>query len=395
MRCTASELEIETICSRIKTGDFDLQPDFQRGEVWSSQKKRKLIDSILRGWRIPPIHVIENKDFVDEVLDGQQRLATIRDFMNDNIKIDGKLAPIDPNIELLDGLLYSYLDQETQRKFRKYSVTIIRLTEYSPEEPAELFYRLNQPATLTSAEQRNAFVGETRNQIRELVEMFENAGAKKETIGFSNSRMAYDDVISKFCYTLESGTLKKKITSSDISEKYRMNKPFPDVIYEDAKNILLFFIDSVCLFNQENYKRLSLNKATLFSWLIFVKRHMSKIEKNALGKLIYEFEYARQLAKGKEPETLLTYIYNGNYLNDRFPFYQSMLLLFNQRASMGSTDATSIVFRDIILEVFSEMYYKDSTKILDYLVDIYRDKQNLPLSIENIAEKYDWGVNLI
>ena len=61
---------------------MDLQPDFQRGEIWTHQKR--LIDSILMGWRIPPIHVVKSSEIIDEVLDGQQRLAAIRDF-SDNV----------------------------------------------------------------------------------------------------------------------------------------------------------------------------------------------------------------------------------------------------------------------------------------------------------------------
>ncbi|MDB5055555.1 MAG: hypothetical protein JWM44_3605 [Bacilli bacterium] len=401
MRCTNTELEIETVFSRIMSKDFDLQPDFQRGEVWSIQKKKKMIDSILRGWRIPPIHVIENKKFVDEVLDGQQRLATIRDFMNDLIKIDGSLTPIDKSICDLNGLTFSQLDLDNQRRFKKYSVTIIRLTEYTPEEPAELFYRLNQPATLTSAEQRNAFIGDTRNQIRDLVDIFEYAGARKETIGFSNSRMAYDDVISKFCFTLELGTLKKKITSTDISEKYRNNNSFPDKIYDEAKDVLLYFVDSICLASDKYKKRLYLNKATLFSWLIFVKRYMDKLDTNNLSDLIFDFEYARQFAKGKEQLTFFNYLEVQNKIKvDEYPFFQNMFSLFNQRASMGSTDATSIIYRDIILEVFSQIHFKNSNKnysdehLVWELASIYRDKQNLPLSIERIAEHYGWGAIL-
>ena len=60
MKCESTDLEIETIVNRIKNEDMDLQPDFQRGEIWTLQKKQKLIDSILRGWKIPPIHVIHN-----------------------------------------------------------------------------------------------------------------------------------------------------------------------------------------------------------------------------------------------------------------------------------------------------------------------------------------------
>jgi Protein of unknown function DUF262 len=397
MRCTATELEIETISTRILTNDIDLQPDFQRGEVWSIPKKRKLIDSILRGWRIPPIHVIENKNYVDEVLDGQQRLATIRDFLNDEIKVDGRLSPIDDNILKLDGQTFSQLDRDTQRKFKKYSVTIIRLTEYLPEEPAELFYRLNQPATLTSAEQRNAFVGDTRNQIRDLVEVFEAAGANKETIGFTNSRMAYDDIISKFCYTLELGTLKRKITSTDISEKYRNNEPFSMNVYYEAKSILKFFIEGALQTKDLYGKRLSLNKATLFSWLIFLHRYMNRLETNELSEVLFEFEHARQLAKGKTDENIFSKIDNGVNLSAKYPFYQSMFLIFNQRASMGSTDANSIIFRDIILEIFILIFLKEKqfNEDLYYkVINYFNQNQNLSLTIEKVAEELNWGAKI-
>ncbi|MCD8130042.1 MAG: DUF262 domain-containing protein, partial [Lachnospiraceae bacterium] len=79
MKCESTDLEIETLVSRIKNGDIDLQPDFQRGEIWTDQKKQKLIDSVIRGWKIPPIHVIHGNEAIDEVLDGQQRLTVIRD----------------------------------------------------------------------------------------------------------------------------------------------------------------------------------------------------------------------------------------------------------------------------------------------------------------------------
>ena len=127
MKCQTTELEIETVVSRIKNGDMDLQPDFQRGEIWTPQKKRKLIDSILRGWRIPPIHVVLNSHAIDEVLDGQQRLAAIRDFNDNIICVDGKIEPFDSSIASLDGMFYRDLPKEWQRRFRQYSINIVRL----------------------------------------------------------------------------------------------------------------------------------------------------------------------------------------------------------------------------------------------------------------------------
>ena len=95
MKCQTTDLEIETLVNRIRNKDMDLQPDFQRGEIWPVQKKKKLIDSILRGWKIPPIHVVTNENSVDEVLDGQQRLAAIRDFCDNIICIDGNIEHIE------------------------------------------------------------------------------------------------------------------------------------------------------------------------------------------------------------------------------------------------------------------------------------------------------------
>ena len=113
MRLIPSDPDVETIVGRIQSGDIDLQPEFQRGEVWSKLKKQRLIDSILRDWHVPPIHVIENpKTRKHEVLDGQQRLAAIRDFVSDRFAVDGRIEPIDLAIESLDGKVYSELPEE-------------------------------------------------------------------------------------------------------------------------------------------------------------------------------------------------------------------------------------------------------------------------------------------
>jgi hypothetical protein len=58
MRLIPSDPDIATIVARITDGSLDLQPDFQRGAVWSKAKQRLLIDSILRSWYVPPIHVV-------------------------------------------------------------------------------------------------------------------------------------------------------------------------------------------------------------------------------------------------------------------------------------------------------------------------------------------------
>lgn len=396
MKCSVTELEIETIYNRIKNNDIKLQPDFQRGEVWADQRKKKLIDSILRGWKIPPIHVIEGEGYLDEVLDGQQRLVTIRDFINNEIKINGELQPIDSEVVKLNGLYFSELNPHIQRMFFKYSITFIRLTQYSPQEPAELFYRLNQPATLTSAEQRNAFIGMTRNQVKELVKIFEESGAEKETIGFSNSRMAYDEVISKLCYAIEINTISKKITANMVSDKYRMDNGFESEVIQSVKEVLQYFMGSLKNYDYR-FIKLSINKATLFSWLIFTYKNMNILDKNELGEFIFTFEGVRETIKGKD----MGFLSNGivekiKYSEQYFPFFQSIILMFNQRASMGSTDGTSIVYRDIILQLSREILIQTSNQknYTEEMIEYYKELQSVPKCIERLANKYSWGDNI-
>lgn len=299
MKCETTTLDIETIVNRIQNGDIDLQPDFQRGEIWTIPKRRKLIDSILRGWKIPPVHFVVGDEYVEEVLDGQQRLAAIRDFYCNIISVDGNIEPIDEELVKLQDLHYRDLPIEWKRRFRQYTVTIVRLTEYKPEEPAELFYRLNQPTALTSAEQRNAYMGETRNQIKELSNLFVSLGASKEVIGFSNSRLAYDEIISKFCYAIEKQTLKRKITSTDLSEQYRKGSPFSERCIKTAEETIRKFF--MCI-TKSGSRQFSFNKATLFSWLVFVRQNLS-INHHELTQVVSNFEFCREYVKGKKRNT--------------------------------------------------------------------------------------------
>lgn len=392
MKCSISELEIESLYRRIKEKDIDLQPDFQRGEVWTDKKKKKLIDTILRGWQIPPIHVVENNKYVDEVLDGQQRLATIRDFMDDIFTIDGNIKPLDNEIIGLNKKKFSQLDDAIKRKIRKYSIRVVRITEHKPEEAAELFFRLNQPSLLTSAEQRNAFFGTAREEIKSLVNVFEEAGGNKELIGFSNSRMAYDDIISKLCFTLEQNTLTKKITSNNITEKFVSTEGFGEKIYLEVKNVIIYFLESLYTVKAEIPIKLNLNKATLYSWLLFTYRNKLTLNHNELGTLIYKFENVRQEFKGKTLSHRLQL--ENKIIQFKYPYFQSMILLFNQKASMGSTDVTSIIFRDIILEISKEIILEKDNKLSNMLATDYSITQNLQQSIEYLIRDLNWGGQL-
>lgn len=387
MKCQTTELEIETIVNRIKNGDMDLQPDFQRGEIWTSQKKKKLIDSILRGWRIPPIHVVLNSKSIDEVLDGQQRLAAIRDFFDNIFRVDGNIEPFDSEIAAMDGMFYRDLPKEWQRRFRQYSINIVRLTEYKPEEPAELFYRLNQPSALTSAEQRNAYIGVTRDQVKRLSDLFISMGGTKEILGFSNSRLAYDEIISKLCYSIEIGTLKRKITSTDISEQYRKGIPFSDKCINIVKDTIQKLMDSI---SQDDSNKFSFNKATLYSWLVFIRQNLF-MDEGQLREVIVNFEFCRSVVKGKYKKTDTVLLDTYQRLQKKLPFFELMLNTFNQRSSMGSTDALSIIYRDVIISLFRDALLFETTDLLSCSLESFDKFESMNSVLETIVNERQWG----
>ncbi len=76
---------------------LDLQPSYQRGAVWGTDFKEKLIFSILSRYPIGSV-IIRNlserngKGADTEVVDGQQRLTTIYDFTQNSLLINDELS---------------------------------------------------------------------------------------------------------------------------------------------------------------------------------------------------------------------------------------------------------------------------------------------------------------
>lgn len=363
MKLTSWEPDLRTIVDRIEDGDIDLQPDFQRQEVWSPSKKKRLIDTVLRGWSIPPIHMVVTGDKRLEVLDGQQRLVAIRDFFGNRFAIDGNITPTDERILNLQGKFYKSLDTTTKREINQYSLRCFRITDYQPEEPSELFYRLNQPTVLTAGEQRNALYGPAREQLKNLVREFESLGNDKTTIGFSNARLAYDDILARLLYFLESGSFAIKGTESRISERFRDRTRFPDDILNRARSSITLFSKS-----RNGGDTWHFNKASLLSWLLF---------------------FARFRAESPKSDFLLKF-YDDNA--EKIPvrdFVPEAVAVFEDRASLRVTDVSSVVLRDFALWY---VYLYSGNKILpspipkDPILNVHEQlSQSVSPNFERIA----------
>ena len=342
MRLLPSDPDIGTIITRIENKHMNLQPDFQRGEVWSRAKKQRLIDSILRDWHVPPIHVIElSGSHRQEVLDGQQRLAAIRDFARNEFPIDGTIEPIEPKIANLEGKTYREMPDEIKRQFNQFSIRIYRIVDYNASEPSELFFRLNQPTNLTSAEQRNAFFGEVRRQIKELVSSLDSYGLNKAFLGFSNSRMAYDDVFARVALSVERGSISDKIGSADLVDLYRSTTP----ISQQTESTLAFVLELFGRASKEGKDHPKFNKATLYSWLIFVIRAINSdatagvVNAPNLARFMEYFEH--------ESMSRMLGLPGQSSLTDRITEW--LFQTYSDRSTSRVADVSSVLLRDFAI----------------------------------------------
>lgn len=72
---------MEGVLRRLEQKTIILNPDFQRNEVWNEEKKSRLIESLILKIPLPMFYVSADENNVLYVVDGLQRLSTIRDFV--------------------------------------------------------------------------------------------------------------------------------------------------------------------------------------------------------------------------------------------------------------------------------------------------------------------------
>lgn len=74
---------IRRLSEMVASGRLDLNPDWQRGSVWTQGQKPKLIDSLDNGYPIPSIILWTRPRGNTVMVDGKQRTETIVDFIAD------------------------------------------------------------------------------------------------------------------------------------------------------------------------------------------------------------------------------------------------------------------------------------------------------------------------
>lgn len=180
---------------------IDLNPVYQReAGVWSDEKKKLFIDSLLNGYDVPKIYLNAyppGEPFLWAVIDGKQRLTTIISFMNNEFPLaedfvySGESIPNGQE----PGANQHFRDftEHAKEVFKVINLSVTVTDSASEEEIENLFARLNNGEALNSAEQRNAIGGDMNELVRELADR----PFFIEKCSFARNRYAHREVSCK------------------------------------------------------------------------------------------------------------------------------------------------------------------------------------------------------
>lgn len=193
-----------------------IAPPFQRGNVWKTQQKSELIESILMGIPIPMMYFFEDKEGKRQVVDGRQRLTTVFYFLNNQFSLK--------NLKILpeqNGKYFKELEPILQSTVERCQLFIYVIQPPTPEKiKFDIFDRVNRGGTsLNEQEMRNAlYQGKATELLNRLVKL----GCFQQATGYgiNSNRMKDKYVVLRFLsfYMLHQNWLDKIEYKSDIDD---------------------------------------------------------------------------------------------------------------------------------------------------------------------------------
>lgn len=269
-----------------------LNPDFQRKYKWDKdgdERASKFIESCLMRIPLPACYFAEKENGNHEVIDGVQRITTIKRFFNNEFKLEGLTVFKD-----LEGKTFDELG-DYKNELESTTIRCIILRKENPKELVqEIFARLNQGAVqLTAQEIRHAiFPGSLDNLLIELgqipfIESFgrgqagtqEKDGREAEEMvlrffAMRGDMSDYEDVLSKY---LDRFAINNQNISTEEIEQLRTeysaalnrcmvtfdNNPFVDLTKDKPKQSLVHYDLLMWSFNSLTDEYVAHHKAQL------------------------------------------------------------------------------------------------------------------------------------
>lgn len=222
MRTSADTRKISLLLKMEREGSLIPTPEFQRRAVWTNPDKVAFIETILSGFPFPEIYIASGSvdtttgDAIELLVDGQQRIRTIKDYFNG----------VSPFRQSRAIARYKDLDEDKKKEFLNYDVAVRNLGLLDDGMIREVFKRMNSTSySLNDMERYNAiYLGE----FKKFCDLFSSNEIFSDYKVFSaNDIRRMKDVV--YCATIVTTMLSGYFHRDDEVEEYlaQYNESFP------------------------------------------------------------------------------------------------------------------------------------------------------------------------
>ena len=170
IRVNTKQFSLRNILDLIQEDDLELAPDFQRHRVWKPGQKSRLIESVLLQIPLPAFYFAEDEKGMMRVVDGLQRLSTVRDFVR------GAPPFVLQDLEYLkdqEGRTFEDLPQALRRRIHNTQIVAHVIDPTTPTDVMyDIFKRINTGGSpLNGQEIRHCMSKDrSRNFLKECTE---------------------------------------------------------------------------------------------------------------------------------------------------------------------------------------------------------------------------------
>lgn len=276
---------------KIGVNRLNLRPSYQRGEAWKTEYKEKLIYSLITNYPIGNFIVRKleiTNQATAEVVDGQQRLLTIREFVQNGMELSSVLSRtiisekedfykydeeqgLNPsgvkiykkflsNPNLTVKLKFDLLPSLIQTQILNYNLSIIDIQRSSDEAVAQYFRFIQNQERLRAGEIINAI---PNSPVSVYLDKINNREQFLKVIGWNEERKEFEKIfysmIGIFDKKLLLGTTDKNIIDYIVDYKS---------ISQEAEDRVYKMIESINYVSTLNYNNLHFNKRLLKFFLL-------------------------------------------------------------------------------------------------------------------------------
>lgn len=338
MTFTNASMPVLNILNNINTvqfGGLDLQPDYQRGYIWKTDFKDKLIYSIIKRYptgniSVRSLNTPNSKGAKEEVVDGQQRLTTIKNFVSNEYTIRSEWSrkiielivsylgdnfedlKLDKLKKKLKGkgnirLKFDDLPSIIQGNINAYNIPVTYIANATDVQIREYFRFLQNQERLRAGEIIKSMPA---TNLECYLNNITDKDKFMDIIGFSDNRAEFDKVFYSVIGLVD-GKISFGVTDKNI-QQYCADADIPT----DGLSCVKLMVEQINHICNEDRVLISLSRKRYLKFLLIL---------TALGYVNFENETEKKLKNLKDIDDMLVVYFSAklNAVEDQFIGYNS------------------------------------------------------------------------